>query len=66
MEDDILHLVNQHYVQLVAHRRRSDEKENPEKYRLWRIAAIIEVDCIDEKLDREEVKSCVAKNQRSD
>ena len=33
------------------------KKENPEKYRLWRIAAIIEVDCIDEKLDREEVKA---------
>lgn len=31
-------------------------RQDPEKYRLWRIRAIIEADCIDEKLDKEEVK----------
>lgn len=33
------------------------KRENPEKYRLWRLASIIENDCIDEKLDRAEVKA---------
>ncbi|MBI3956223.1 hypothetical protein HY339_03110 [Candidatus Gottesmanbacteria bacterium] len=33
------------------------KKADPEKYRLWRIAAIIEADCTDEKLDRQEVKA---------
>ncbi len=33
------------------------KKEDPEKYRLWRISAIIEDDCVDEKLHREEVKA---------
>jgi len=32
------------------------KKEDPEKYRTWRILAIIESDFIDEKLDKEEVK----------
>ena len=32
------------------------KKEDPEKYRLWRITAIIEADCVDEKLKKEEVK----------
>ncbi|MBI3342789.1 hypothetical protein HY032_01390 [Candidatus Gottesmanbacteria bacterium] len=33
------------------------KRENPEKYRLWRLTSIIESDCIDEKLDRTEVKA---------
>lgn len=33
------------------------KKEDPEKYRLWRIASIIGADCIDEKLNKQEVKA---------
>lgn len=33
------------------------KRENPEKYRLWRLTAIIENDCLDERLDRREVKA---------
>lgn len=33
------------------------KKADPEKYKLWRLTAIIESDFIDEKLDKEEVKA---------
>lgn len=33
------------------------KRQDPEKYRLWRLAAIIENDCVDERLDRREVKA---------
>ena len=33
------------------------KKADPEKYRIWRLTAIIETDFIDEKLDKEEVKA---------
>lgn len=33
------------------------KKADPEKYRRWRLTAIIESDFVDEKLDKEEVKA---------
>lgn len=36
---------------------RAMKRENPEKYRIWRIISIIGSDCIDEKLDKQEVKA---------
>lgn len=39
------------------------KRENPEKYRLWRIVEIINSDILGEKLDKEEVKALWPKIQ---